>query len=217
MKVATLEIIERFFSAYPLKRYNKGHILILPGETSENAYYLIQGKIKIYDVTYRGDEIIITNFKEPTFFPIALIINGGPTRYIYEAETDIVIRQAPAKDAVHFLDKHANVVLELLSNLYENFDNVLERMVLAIAGSAKNRLLYALLNECHEFGQRNGDGSVRLSINEKDLAAKAGLSRETVSREAKSLKAANFIEIHHSYMIIPDMSAFEKYVEKSLA
>lgn len=213
MKSTTSKAFEDFFKGYPLKRYKKGHILILSGEQTEHAYSLVEGKMKVYDVTYRGDEIIINSFQPPSFFPLSLILNSSTTRYIYEANSDIVIRQAPRTDVVRFLDGNPGVVLDLLSHLYNNLDNVLERMVHSISSNAKGRLVYSLIEECKHFGEEQPDGSYIVRITERELGSRAGLSRETVSREAKSLKITKLIEIHHTNIVIPNLKKLERYLE----
>lgn len=208
-----MEAISTFFDDYPLKKYKKGHIFILPGEITEHAYFLIEGKVKVYDVSYRGDEIIITNRLPPSLFPISFIVNTEPTRYIYEASTDVTIRQAPTVDVRRFLDANPKIVLDLLSNIYTTLDSVLERMVHYIASNAKSRLVYALITECKEGGTKLKETSYRIDVNEKEIGSRAGLSRETVSREARALKRAKLLEVHHNYMIVHDLPQLEAYLQ----
>lgn len=213
MKPTTIQQISEFFSQYPSRRYKKGHVLIFPGDTGEYAYYLVEGKVKVYDVSYRGDEIIITSRIPPAFFPLSLVINTASTRYAYEASTDIIIHQAPIKALRDYLDLHPKIVLDLLSNLYSILDTVLERMVHYITSNAKSRLIYAIISECKEFGKQDIANTYRIDVNEKELGSRAGLSRETVSREAQILKKMGLIEVHHHYMIVHDITQLELYLE----
>lgn len=61
--------IGKFSAQYRLRNYAKGQILILNGEDTNYVYQLVKGKVKEYDVTYRGDEIILNVFKPPAFSP----------------------------------------------------------------------------------------------------------------------------------------------------
>jgi CRP-like cAMP-binding protein len=212
MKPATHHAINAFYDQYPERQYKKGHVLITPGETVEYAYLLIKGKIKVYDVSYRGEEIIITNRIPPAMFPVSVVINSAPTRYIYEATTDIVIRQAPTAELRQFLDTNPEVVLDLLSHIYTILDSVLERMVHYITSNAKSKLIYAIISECREFGTLQEDGSYRIDVNEKELGSRAGLSRETVSREARSLKRLKLVEVHHNYLIVRNLAQLEEHL-----
>ena len=212
MNPTTIEAISTFFNDYPLQKYKKGHLLILPGEMTETAYFLVEGKIKVYDKSYRGDEIIITNRIPPNLFPISFVLNSEPTRYYYEASTDITVHMAPTSDVRQFFDANPKIVLDLLSTAYTVLNNVLERMVHYITSNAKHRLIYALITECREFGTEELNNSYRINVNEKEIGSRAGLSRETVSREARSLKRMKLLEVHHNYMIIPDLQRLESYL-----
>jgi CRP-like cAMP-binding protein len=213
MKPATNRAISAFYSQYPERKYKKGHVFILPGETVEHAYLLIKGKVKVYDVTYRGEEIIITNRIPPAMFPVSVVINSAPSRYIYEASTDMVVRQAPTADLRLFLDTNPNVIRDLLSHIYTILDSVLERMVHYIVSNAKNRLIYAIVSECREFGTLQEDGCYRIDVNETELGSRAGLSRETVSREARSLKRLKLLEVHHNYLVVRNITQLEGYLK----
>lgn len=141
MSVVVSNKIEDFFARYRLRQYAKGQILILNGDEPEYVYHLLKGNVKVYDVTYRGDEIILNVFKPPAFFPMSLAINRGENPYIYEAETDIELRQAPAKDVVEFIKENPDVMYDLLSRVYRGTDGLLGRMAQLMASSAKSRLI----------------------------------------------------------------------------
>lgn len=213
MNPETHKEVENFFKPYPIRRYNKGQILIFPGESTEYAYFLLSGRMKVYDVSYRGDEIMINAFKNPAFFPLSLVITRLSTRYIYEVVEDIEVRRAPLQDTLEFLNSHPAVVFDLFSHLYTTLDRVLERLVYSIAGSAKVRMVHALIVECRQFGQKKGQG-YDVAISEKELASRAGLSRETVSREAKTLKTSGLIVMQHTHIIVPNIVLLEDYLSK---
>jgi CRP-like cAMP-binding protein len=212
MKPPTIKALLTFYDRYPLRHYKKGHVFITPGEEVRYAYLLVEGKIRVYDVSYRGDEIIITNRIPPAIFPMSFVVNSAPSRYIYEATTDVTIREAPIEDMRAFLDSYTKVVLDLLSNLYTIFDSVLERMVHYITSNAKHRLVYAIITECKEFGTLLDDGTYRIDVNEKELGSRAGLSRETVSREARSLKRTRQLEVHRNFMFVRNLPELERYI-----
>lgn len=203
------EAVEAFFSAYRVRRYTKGQVLILNGDQTEHVYNIVSGRVKQYDVTYRGDEIILNTFKPPAFFPMSLAMNKTPNPYTYEAETDIEVRQAPASDVVQFLHDNPAVTYDLLSRVYRGTDGLLNRMAHLMASSAKGRLMFELLIACRRFGKAEGAG-YKLVMNETDLGARAGLSRETVSREMRKLEKEGFVEVKSGTVTIKDLAAFEK-------
>lgn len=201
--------IEAFFSQFRVRKYSKGQILILSGDDTDYVYNLVDGRVKQYDVTYRGDEIILNTFKPPAFFPMSLAINKTDNPYIYEAESDIEVRQAPADEVIAFLKANPDVLFDLLSRVYRGVDGLIGRMVHLMASSAKGRLMYELLIECRRFGRNKPDGSCVLEVNEKELGSKAGLSRETVSREMSKLVRDKLVVSKPGLITIKNLDDFQ--------
>ena len=77
------------FSAFPKREYPKGQILVFADESPENIFYIVEGQVRKYDVSYRGDEVVINIFKPPAYFPMSWAINRTPNKYFYKAETII--------------------------------------------------------------------------------------------------------------------------------
>lgn len=145
MNSAVEKAVNDFFGHYRVRKYAKGQILIFNGDQTDFIYHLVSGRVKQYDVTYRGDEIILNVFQPPAFFPMSLAINRSPNPYTFEAETDIEIRQVPANEAVDFLKNNPEVTFDLLGRVYRGMDGILTRMAHLMASSAKGRLLFELL------------------------------------------------------------------------
>lgn len=202
--------IESFFAAYPTRKYDKGQILIMAGDEPNYIYNLIEGRVKQYDVTYRGDEVILNVFKPPAFFPMSLAVNKVPNPYIYEAESALQIRRVPANDVIDFVKNNPDVMFDLLSRVYRGVDGLLGRMTHLMGSSAKSRLIYELLLEGRRFGEPGENGSCSLNISEKDLGARAGLSRETVNRELHNLKEEKLVTISPKDICILNVSELEK-------
>lgn len=208
------ELVEEFFSKYRTRKYAKGQVLILNGDDTRFVYNLVSGRVKQYDVTYRGDEIILNVFKPAAFFPMSLAINHTDNPYTYEAETNIEVRQAPAQEVVAFLKANPEVTFDLLSRVYRGLDGVLGRMAHLMSASAKGRLMFELLNACRRFGEKTAEGGFVLTMGESDLGARAGLSRETVSREMKKLIDENLVAHRSGVITIKNSEAFEEKLGK---
>lgn len=211
MNLSTREAIDYLFSDYPIRHYKRGQILILPGESTDYAYYIVRGRMKVYDISYRGDEITIDIFKEPAIFPLSLILNQSSTRYIYEADSDIELRKAPASTVLNFLVAHTDLTLDLLSHLYDRLDDVIDRMVYLVAGSAKKRIVHELIVMCHQLGEVRFGGGYSLDMTEREIGAKVGLSRETVSREMRGLKQKGLLEVRHKRIIVRNINQLQAY------
>lgn len=203
------EKIEAFFSQYPKRHIDKGHILVFANDEPKNTFYLAKGLVRQYDLSYRGDEIVVNVFKPGTFFPMSWAMNRSPNEYFFQAAEDCDIYVADPDDAVHFLKENPDVLFDLLSRVYSGTDGMMRRMVHLMGGSAKGRLMYEILIQCRRFGEIKPDSSCSITVSEHELAALAGLSRETVSREMRKLINDGFVTTHRGQITVNNLDSFE--------
>lgn len=207
--------IEQHFSHYPLRTYSKGQILIHAGDDPQFIYYLDSGKIRQFDITYRGDEIVVNVFKPGSFFPMLWAITKLENRFFFDVEEEAQVRIVPAAEAVEFLRSNPDVCYDLLRRVYIGANGLLDKITHLMSGSALNRVLYELVIECRRFGVKATDGTYKISINEHDLAIRAGLSRETVSRELTKIRRDQNIIIEHNNIHIINLASLETKLAKT--
>lgn len=188
------EIVRTFFSSRPQKKASKGEILIHAHEEPAGIIYLEEGRVAQFDYSPAGNKLIINIFKPGAFFPMNWAINHSTNNYFYEAMDDIKYRIAPPAGVKAFLDENPKVVMDLLSRLYKGVDGVVKRMVYLMGSDAQARLVYELAVEARRFGEYQ-NGYYKIKVSETDLAARAGLARETVSREVNRLKNQGLLKI----------------------
>lgn len=197
--------VKEFFSSYRPIVYEKGQLLVLADENPKNIIYLESGIVREYDISYKGDEVVVNVFKTGAFFPMSWAIAKTPNRYFFEAASKLKTRQAPAGDVLSFMKQNPMVMLDLLTRLYIGVDGLQRRMAHLMGGSASSRLLFELYVECQRFGKKTPSGSILIKINESELGARAGLARETVSREIKDLKKVGLIKLVRHGIIVKNI------------
>jgi CRP-like cAMP-binding protein len=198
------------FCKYPKRSYPKGQILVFADESPEYIFYIISGRVIKYDVSYRGDEVIVNIFKPPAYFPMSWAINRSPNRFFYKTQEPTELYIVPVDDALAFIKANPDVMLDLLSRIYKGMDGLLGRVVHLMSGTAKSRLVYELIIECRRFGKKQPDGTYLLATREVDIAARSGLSRETISREFQKLKDTNLAATIHGGIVVRDIARLEQ-------
>lgn len=208
--------IEEFFAKYPRRYFDKSQILIYAGDEPPGIFHLVTGQVRQYDITDRGEEVVVDVFKPPAFFPMTWEINKTPNQYFFETAMPTEIRMAPAGDVVAFLKANHDVTYDLLSRLYSDTDGMQRRMAYLMGGSGRSRVLFELIVECKRFGKQQKDGSYILTMHEDELARRSGLSRETINRELAKLKTMKLLDITHKEFIIKDLKRLEKELGSGL-
>jgi len=208
------EKIHKAFEKYPKRSYPKGQIFIFPDETPNHLMYIVSGRVRSYDVSYRGDEIIVYVFKPPAFFPLSIALNDFKNRYFYKAEVDSEVRMIPIDEALKFIKDNPDVMYELLCSVYRGVEVMLARNVQLMSGSASSILTFELLNECRYFAKKMDDGSCLLTTTETDLAARTGLSRETINREIQKLKKLDLVKVTKAGITITSSQKLQEKFDK---
>src|SRR3989338_3510127 len=210
MEPSVASKVEAFFGRFLLKQAGVDEVLIRAGEDPPGIFYLVSGQVKEYDISGQGNEVVVNVYKPPAFFPMSWAINQTPNRYFFETIPPSSFRQAPAEQTLAFLKANPDVVFDLLSRVYSGTNGLLRRMAHLMGSSARTRLLFEILIECRRFGRQKLDGSWAVKIHENELANRAGLSRETVSRELTKIKELDLVDVDHSGISIKDPDKLEE-------
>lgn len=201
--------VKGFFSAYPVRKFDKRQLIIQPDEPLTEVFYIVDGLVSQYDITSSGNEVVVNIFKPGAFFPMSTALNSTPNPYFFEASTVVVAHGAPPADAVQFLKDNPDVALDLLSRVYRGVDGVLRRMTHLMGGDAHHRLIFELLNAAYRFGEPTGNGSTYVPLKEGDIAKHSGLARETVNRQLQALKTAHMLTVTHQGITLTDLKELE--------
>lgn len=197
------------FSSYPLRKYPKGQILIHAGDEPQHIFFITEGKVRQYDISYRGDEVVLNIFNVGAFFPMLWAMTSIPNRYFFSAENDVTVRVTPKNQVLEFLKSNPDVAMDLLRRVYIGMDGLLGRMAYQMVGSAQTRLLYELIIEFKRFGEEVSGGGLSVAVKEGDLAARTGLSRETISREMQKLIKQDLVALKTPRIVVSDLKKLE--------
>jgi len=211
MDAQQAKAVEQFLARYPIKSYKKGQLLLLADEDPTYAYFLISGRVKQYDITSQGLEITINTFKPMSYFLVQIVLSGIKNRYYFSAETDIKVHQIPREDIIRFIFSDKEALSQMFLRACRAYDEVLRRISYFMAGNARGRVIYEILLEARSFGEAEPRYPYTLGITETTLAARAGLSRETVSREISDLKKHGFLS--GPKITIPHKEPLERALE----
>ena len=173
-----------------------------PDDDPPGIFYLKSGRVKEYAISKKGDELVVNMFKPISFFPMSWAINNTPNMYFFEAIIDIEVWRAPKDKVLEFIKANPDVLCDLLSRVYRGTDGMMTRMTYLMAGNAYARLITELIIHAKRFGNP-------LRISEKDLAASSGMTRETISREMKTLKDKGLVSFQKNTLTIKNLKELE--------
>lgn len=186
--------IATFFSRYPEKEHKKGDLVMSPDVGRGVVTYVVSGVVIEYDIHSRGNKTIVNTIKQGAFFPLVKVVSNIVPDFYFEANSAVVVREAPVSDVVKFLDANPDIVNDALARVLRGSEGLMKRLSHIQGDSVKGAILNELHIHAQRFGvERSGHIDIPMSINE--LADRVGVARETVSRELRQLKKSGDIEV----------------------
>lgn len=201
--------LEDFFTQYKKHSYKKGEIIVRADDEPSGVFYLVSGNVRKYAISQKGDELVVNIFKPISFFPMSWAINDTPNDYFYDALTSVEIYRAPKEKVIEFIKLNPDVLFDLMSRVYIGTDGMTKRMTYLMAGNAYARLITELVIHAQRFGEKDNNGSIILRVSEKELASQIGMSRETISREMKTLKERKLVTFNKNVLSISHLNKLE--------
>lgn len=205
--------VKQLYNRFPARSWHAGQLLVQADDDPSGVYFIEKGSVRQYTIDYRGEEIVVNTFHEGSFFPMSWALNRTNNQFYFDTVEDSVLRCAPRKDIIAFLNQNSDVAMDLLERVYSGVDGVLMRMVHLMSSSAYVRVLYELILQTKRLHVQD-DKNVTLPMSELELGTYCGLARETVSREFKKLKDKSLLIVNARRIIVPDVTALESELAK---
>lgn len=178
---------------------SKGDILINPASKKklEKVIYLEKGRVIEYDLNDRGEKVILNIFKEGAFFPMNYALAKTDVKYFFEADCDVVLREASVQETVQFLESNSVVMFDLMTRVSVGLDGLLNRLSLALKCELESKIIAELHLSAERFGyDENQDSSKTLhqELTVTRLSQQSGASREATSRSVQKLLNRDMIK-----------------------
>jgi CRP/FNR family cyclic AMP-dependent transcriptional regulator len=204
-----IDKIHQQLAPCPQRTYASGQILLFAHEDPDNLFYLESGRVRMYDVTGKGNEVVVNIYEPGKFFPLSWALNHVPNRYFFKAETSSQVRLVPIDKALEVITSDPEITIDMLRRIFDKTERIFARIVYLMSASASRRLMFELIVECQRFGDPQPDGSCIVSVREVDLASRSGLSRETVSREFQKLKEEKLVKLEKKGIRVMNLGKLE--------
>lgn len=207
-----------FFSLYPTFSYDKGVTLFGADEEPSGISYIVKGYVREYTISPSGIELTLHLFKPGSFFPLIWAMYSVQNAYIFETMTPVTIHRAPRDEVLEFIKKEPEILFSLCRGLLAGLDGLQSRIQYLVFGTAATRVISALLFLTKHFGEIVEKSFLLTNkFSHREIAAFAGVSRETVSRELENLRAKGIINYNARTLKIKDIVFLQKELSGSLS
>lgn len=181
------------------KKVKKKQVIFYAGDPAINYYQIVEGKVKMVNISDDGSEYIQgifengDSFGEPPLFYDA----HYPANAIACSETTLI--KLPKEIFRQLLRQHPG----LMENFLIMFANRLRIKSLNTAFILKNNTEKRILNILNFYGKKMDDTSEKIVLlSRQDVADLCGLRVETVIRTIKKMEVKGLIKIENGKVIL---------------
>ncbi|MCD4824404.1 MAG: Crp/Fnr family transcriptional regulator [Phycisphaerae bacterium] len=159
--------LERLLGACPTRIFPAGSRVLSPLEWAENFYIILAGKVKIYQLSPKGDEQILHLYGPGHTFGEAAMWAGIRYPAYAEVLTETILLSITRKTLKNLIEGNAELAMAMLAGMsskLREFNLLIEKLALK---EVPARLAGVLL----ELSEQTGGNTIRLKQTKRELAA----------------------------------------------
>ena len=191
--------------------YTRGGSLFAEGEKSRCVFFLISGRVKL-SVTSREGRIIILRIAEAgQLLGLSAALSGNEHEVTAEAMEPCVVKAAPTKQFLAFLEKYPEAAMEATRCVLREYQSAFNDICrLALPTTVAGRLANLLL-EWRKTRFKSGQSQSRftMAFTHEEIAGMTATSRETVTRVFNQFEREKLISIQGASMAVLRPEALE--------
>ncbi|MHC1713906.1 MAG: Crp/Fnr family transcriptional regulator [Solidesulfovibrio sp.] len=195
------------------KFYHKHSIIHSPGDRVYHVNYILDGKIKIYNISASGKEVIYRFCGRNTFFGLAEICGEDRREVFAEAVEDTHTWCLERDDFLKLLQANHDVALFAIKVLGGRLRQA-HRAIQSLAIQDTNSRLACLLLKLVKMGRgQSGENVIDEKLTHQDLANMIGATRTTVTEIINDYKEMQYIEYLDGKIRILDFGKLREFAE----
>jgi CRP-like cAMP-binding protein len=211
VRVADLKELELFCRQFKQRFYKKGQILLDEGDDSEDIFCLLKGNIREFYLLESGNELTVYILSPISYFPISLILGVKLNAFCYEAMTNCFVTKISRAKLIDFVKDKPVLMNKLMKKLISEYAENLDRLGELVFGNAHQKVISVLLYLAKHFGEKSRKIIVvPIKFTHQDIAALAGVTRETASIVMGDLKHKKVVYYYNGIVTISSLNKLEK-------
>ena len=210
-------LISELFENAVAHKLRDGEVLFRAGDVGNGCYRIQTGLVKVVVTSKRGEERIISLLGPDAIVGELSMIDGGPRSASVIAIADCSLSFLSRAKFQTCIDSRPELTSYLVKTLARRLREADESLAATTFLSVKGRLARALLNVAEYVGEGKGGSRIqlRLKIGQDDLAAMAGVARESVSRTMSEWRKQDVVTRLSNYYCINNPTALARELARS--
>ena len=203
-------LLERLARATSCKEAKKGERIYWQGDTPRAFYFVISGHVRRAMASSEGEEKVIDILSAGRYFGLAEIFGSSAYASFAEAVEPVVLLRIGKEGLLDAIAESPSLAMKLLQAIAEQQATFERDVAACFFQSGCGRLLDYLLREAAPILRADGDTILELQISKRLIAARIGVSAETLSRAFRELSDADLIAVRGRKIVLREKLALRQ-------
>ncbi len=199
------------------KTLQKHDILFHQGDSAQNCYFLLSGRLKLTKLHEDGGEAVIRYIGPEGLAAAAVVLKGNQYTVTAKAiEEQTVVVGWGKNMLLQLMHQYPQVAVNILSIVLERLDEMQKRFLEMSTEQTERRLARTLLGIMRHAGTKTDKGiRIDLDLSREDLADFTGTTHYTVSRILSDWARKGWIVTIRRQVTVMDAHALRQRTESS--
>ena len=195
------DFFKQKLSSYPVREIPRNRPLLFQGEIPSMVFYVVEGIVKLYNITSDGEEKIVGYESRGGFLPIEWLFGRAPVSLYYcDTFTDCQLVRVPKAELLEILKADGSASLSLLERSVSMYIGSTMHLHALEQSKVRQKLLAILQYLVLRFGVKIDKDHTRidLRLTHQEMANLLGVTRETISTELGKLSKEGVVKVENS-------------------
>jgi CRP/FNR family transcriptional regulator len=190
------EFAGKLLAGERMLKLREGETLFERGDAGDGCYWLRRGVLAVCVASATGEQRILAILGPGAIVGELAMIDGLPRSASVQAVRDCELTFVSRAAFTDMLRRHPDLYRDIVTTLAARLRQSDEDMVASSFLTVSARVARSLLQFAHQLGEDVGSGRIliRHRITQSDLAAMAGVARESVSRTLREWHRQKVLE-----------------------
>ncbi|XZF15715.1 response regulator [Chitinophagaceae bacterium MMS25-I14] len=191
-----------------INKYKKKQVVYSEGNHPSRLYYVLKGKVKAYKRNDDGKELIVGLYNEGDFLGYMALLEGKTYRETTEALEDTELAIIPRTEFEELLGSDPAVMKKFIGILAHHIHEK-ENQLLGIAYNSLRKKVAESLVALYNKYNAAGNNDFFIDMSRENLAAIAGVAKESLIRTLSEFKDEQLIGLQGSKINILNYNKLE--------
>jgi len=183
----------------------RGEYLFFQGDPADRVHLLLEGSLKLTQVTEDGKQVVMKYISPGEVFPVLAVLEGVVYPTSAEAVTDSRLMAWDRKTMTDLIAHHPGIALQVLKVVSRHVGEFQDRLRELSTERVERRIARALLRLTSQTGRKTEEGIlIDLPLSRQDLAEMTGTTLYTVSRTFGQWERQGLIRASREKVVVLD-------------